>query len=73
MPSPTTEQQIALQDEVATLIGEAMRSRTVLAVSAHAARLAETYRSAGMSKSEICQLIVSLAVPSNVALELARA
>jgi hypothetical protein len=73
MPSPTTEQQIALQDEVATLIGEAMRSRTVLAVSAHAARLAETYGSAGMSKSEICQLIVSLAVPSNVALELARA
>ena len=72
MTSPTTEQQVAIHDEVATLIAEAMRSRTVLAASAHAARLAESYRLSGMSKGEICALIVRLAVPANVALELAR-
>jgi hypothetical protein len=71
MTSPSTEQQIALQDEVAHLISEAMRSRTILAVSAHAARLADTYRLAGLTEKDICALIVRLAVPSNIALELA--
>ena len=70
MTNPSTEQQKALQDEVAILIAEAMRSRVFLAASAHAARLADTYRLCGMSKDEICALIVGLAVPAEVALEL---
>jgi hypothetical protein len=51
--NPSTEDLKALQDEVATLIAEAMRSRVVLAASAHAGRLAETYRLCGMTKSEV--------------------
>jgi len=70
--SPSTEQQMALQKEVAMLIDQAMRSRVVLDASAHAARLADTYRLSGMSKAEICALIVKLAVPAKVALELAK-
>jgi hypothetical protein len=73
MTNPSTEQQRALQHEIADLIAEAMRSRVVLAASAHAARLAYTYRLCGMSKSEICALIVGLAVPAKVALLLAEA
>ena len=73
MTNPSTEQLKALQNEIADLIAEAMRSRVVLAASAHAARLADTYRSSGMSKREICALIVGLAVPAKVALELAEA
>jgi hypothetical protein len=73
MTSPSTEQQKALQIEVANLIAEAMRSRVVLAASAHAARLADAYRLCGMSKSEICALIVGLAAPAKVALELSDA
>ena len=70
MTNPSTEQSKALQDEIANLIAEAMRSRVVLAASTHAARLADTYRFCGMSKREICALIVGLAVPAKVALEL---
>jgi len=73
MTSPSTDQLRALQNEIADLIAEAMKSRVVLAASAHAARLADAYRSSGMSKSEICALIAGLAAPANVALELTEA
>jgi hypothetical protein len=71
MTSPSTEHLQALQDEVATLIAEAMKTQVVLPASAHAARLAETYRLCGMTKSEICALLVGLAAPAKVALVLA--
>jgi hypothetical protein len=70
MPSPETEQQLALQHEIARLIADASADRVVVSVAKQANRLAHQYSSSGLSSNAIAKIIVSLAKPVGIALEL---
>ena len=70
MTSCETEQQLALQDEIARLIANASADRMVIRVATEASRLARQYSESGLSSNDIAKIIVDLATPSGVALEL---
>ena len=70
MASPETEQQMALQGEIARLIAMASASRVVLRVTEEADRLGRLYPACGLSTNDIAAIIVSLAKPAKIALEL---
>jgi hypothetical protein len=70
MTSPETGQQLALQDEIARLVAKASTDRVVIRVATEANRLARQYSVSGLSSHDIAKIIVDLATPSGVALEL---
>jgi hypothetical protein len=70
VPSPETEQQLALNGDIARLVSDASADHVVLRVSEEARRLARSYSSSGLSTDEIAKFIVRLATTANVAVEL---
>jgi hypothetical protein len=69
MTSPATDQQRAIQDEVAALIVQAMLTCEVIQVAHEAARLSKRYSASGLSAQDIAEIIVRLASPTHVAIE----
>ena len=69
MTSCETEQQLALQDEIARLIANASADRVVIRVATEASRLARQYSVSRLSSNDIAKIIVDLATPSGVALK----
>ena len=70
MPSPETEQQLAMNADIARLVSDASADHVVIRVSKEARRLARSYPSTGLTTEEIAKLIVKLATTAEVAVEL---
>ena len=69
MTSPATDEQRAIQDEVAALIVQAMLMRKAIRVAVEAGRLSKRYSASGLSAQDIAAIIVRLASPTQVAIE----
>ena len=69
MTSPATDEQRAIQDEVAALIVEAMLTCQAIPVEVEAGRLSKRYSASGLSEKDIAEIIIRLASPTQVAIE----
>jgi hypothetical protein len=66
MPCPETEQQLALNADIAKLVSDASADHVVIRVSKEASRLARSYPSTGLTTEQIAKLIVKLATTAKV-------
>jgi hypothetical protein len=70
MSSLVNRQQIALEEDVRRLVGEAL-GRGIVCVATEAARLAQAYPGCGLSLDDIVALITRMAGAANVVVKLA--
>jgi hypothetical protein len=70
MSSLVDRQQLALEEDVRRLVGEAV-GRGIVCVATEAARLAEAYPGCGLSLDDIVGLITRMAGAANVVVKLA--
>src|SRR4249919_3616036 len=69
MKNPTLWQQRGLDDDIKSLVADAVRLRFVVRAGAEGARLAREYRDCGMSEEQIAGVIVKTAEAANATLE----
>ena len=72
MRKPTHWQQRALDDDIKSLVADAVRLRFVVRAGAEGARLAREHRGCGMSEERIAGAIIKAAKAANATLEAQR-
>ena len=70
MKTDVVQEQIALDEEVRSLVADSIENKTVLEAAVAAHRLVHTYPQSGMSAADIRDLLIRIGTASKVAVAL---